>query len=66
MQQNGPKHDDDIVVASFARTAMTRAKKGAQATTSPEVMLKPCIESVIKQAGCKPTDVEEITIGNVL
>jgi hypothetical protein len=29
-------------------------------------MLKPCIESVIKQAGCKPTDVEEITIGNVL
>jgi len=29
-------------------------------------MLKPVIESVIKQAGIKAADVEEITIGNVL
>lgn len=66
MQPLGPKDDDDIVIVSYARTAMTRAKKGTQATTSPEVMLKPVIESVIKQAGIKKEDVEEITIGNVL
>jgi hypothetical protein len=24
----GPKSDDDVVIVSFARTAMTRAKKG--------------------------------------
>ena len=27
-RQVGPKSDDDVVIVSFARTAMTRAKKG--------------------------------------
>jgi len=66
MSPHGPASDDDIVIVAYARTAMTRAKKGNQATTSPELMLKPVLEAVIKQAGLKPEQVEEITIGNVL
>jgi acetyl-CoA acetyltransferase len=66
MSPHGPASDDDIVIVSYARTAMTRAKKGAQANTSPELMLKPVLEAVIKEAGLKPSQVEEITIGNVL
>jgi len=66
MSAHGPAHDDDVVIVSCARTAMTRAKKGNQANTSPELMLKPVLEAVIKQAGLKAEQVDEITIGNVL
>merc|ERR1712086_1193522 len=64
--QVGPKHDDDVVIVAATRTAITRAKKGYQATTAPEAMLKPIFEAVIKKGGIKPADVGEITIGNCL
>lgn len=50
----GPKNPDDVVVVSCARTAMTRAKKGAQKDSAPEVMLTPVLKDVIKKAGCDP------------
>lgn len=63
----GPKSDDDIVIVSFARTAMTRAKKGPQRDTAPESMLKPVLEDVLKKGKITdPKVLGEICIGNVL
>ena len=63
----GPKSDDDVVVVSYARTAMTRAKKGPQKDTAPEAMLTPVMKDALKKAGnLDPKLVEEICIGNVL
>ena len=45
-QKDAPKRDDDIVIIGMARTAMTRAKKGAQRDTGTEAMLKPVLEAV--------------------
>jgi acetyl-CoA acyltransferase 1 len=63
----GPKHDDDVVVVSCARTAMTRAKKGLQRNTAPEAMLEPVMKDCIKKANnIDPKLIGEICIGNVL
>jgi len=61
-----PKRADDVVIIGMARTAMTRAKKGAQANTGIEAMLKPVLEAVADQAKIDKAMVEEICIGNVL
>jgi acetyl-CoA acyltransferase 1 len=60
------KSDEDVVIVGMARTAMTRAKKGPQKDTAPEVMLKVAFEDVLKKAGVKPDQVEDIVVGNVL
>ena len=62
----GPKRDDDVVIIGMARTAMTRAKRGPQATTGLESMLKPCLVAVAEQSGLPKALVEDIVIGNVL
>ena len=61
-----PKRDDDVVIIGLARTAMTRAKKGAQCNTGAEAMLKPVLEAVAAQAKIDKAMVEDIVIGNVL
>jgi acetyl-CoA acyltransferase 1 len=61
-----PKSDDDVVIVSFARTAMTKAKKGSQKDTAPEAMLAPVLKAVIKNSGIDPKLVEDVCIGNVL
>ncbi len=60
------KSDDDVVIVSFARTAMTKAKKGAQKDTAPEAMLAVVLKDVIKKAGIDAKLVEDVCIGNVL
>jgi acetyl-CoA acyltransferase 1 len=62
----GPKHPDDVVLVSMARTAMTRAKKGPQRNTPPEIMLKVVLEDALKKGKVDPKSVQEICIGNVL
>jgi acetyl-CoA acyltransferase 1 len=37
------KGDDDVVIVGMARTAMTKAKRGAQKDTAPESMLVPVL-----------------------
>jgi len=64
--QCGPKNDDDIVIIGMARTAMTKAKKGAQRNTGVEAMLKPVLQAVTTQASIDKALVEDIVIGNVL
>ena len=39
--QVGPQRADDVVIIGMARTAMTKAKRGAQKDTPLEAMLKP-------------------------
>ena len=62
----GPKRDDDVVIIGIARTAMTRAKRGAQKNTGIEAMLAPVLDAVAKQAGIEKSLVQDIVIGNVL
>ncbi len=61
-----PKSDDDVVIVSFARTAMTKAKKGAQKDTAPEAMLAPVLKAVVEKSGINPKLIEDVCIGNVL
>lgn len=65
-RQVGPKRDDDIVIIGMSRTAMTKAKRGAQRNTPLDDMLTPCLEAVIKQSGVAPSKIDEVIIGNVL
>lgn len=58
--------DDDVVIVGYARTAMTKAKRGAQKDTAPEAMLQPVLEAVVKQAGIKASQVDDVVVGNVL
>ena len=62
----GAKHDDDVVIVSTARTAMTRAKKGLQRNSAPEVMLQPVLKDVLKKANLSGDKVQEVCIGNCL
>jgi acetyl-CoA acyltransferase 1 len=64
--QVGPQRPDDVVIIGMARTAMTKAKRGAQKDTPLEAMLKPVFEATIKQSGVAAKEVEEVIIGNVL
>lgn len=61
-----PKADDDVVIISYARTAMTKAKKGAQRDTPPEAMLAPVLKAVISKSGIDPKLIDDVCIGNVL
>jgi acetyl-CoA acyltransferase 1 len=62
----GPKHPDDVVLVAMARTAMTRAKKGPQKDTAPELMLAAVLKDVLQKSKADPKSVQEICIGNVL
>ena len=61
-----PKSDDDIVIVGYARTAMTKAGRGAQKDTNTEEMLVPVLQSVIKQAKIDPKLVDDVCVGSVL
>ena len=55
------------MIVSFARTACTRANKGSQKDTAPEMMLKAVFEDVLKKGRIKdPANLGEICIGNVM
>lgn len=60
------KSDEDVVIVSMARTAMTRAKRGPQKDTAPEVMLKVALQSAIEKSGLDAKHVDDIVVGNVL
>ena len=61
-----PKSDDDVVILAYARTAMTKAKKGAQRDTCPEAMLAPVFKAVVQKSGVDPKLIEDVCIGNCL
>merc|ERR1711957_264566 len=65
-RQAGALRDDDVVIVGMARTAMTRAKRGAQANTPLEDMLKVALEGAIAMSKIPADKVDEVIVGNVL
>lgn len=61
-----PKADDDVVILAYARTAMTKAKKGAQKDTPPEAMLTPVLKAVVQKSGIDAKLIDDVCVGNVL
>jgi acetyl-CoA acyltransferase 1 len=49
-----PISDDDVVIVAMARTAMTKAGRGAQKDTNTEEMLVPVFKAVIDQTKIDP------------
>ena len=61
-----PKSDDDVVIVGMARTAMTKAKRGAQKDTAPEVMLETVFKAVVQQSNIDAKHIQDVCVGNVL
>lgn len=59
------KSGDDIVVVSGCRTPMTRARKGGLKDTACADMLAVALGEAVKRAGIKPTQVDDVIVGNV-
>jgi len=54
------------VIVGLARTAMTKAKRGPQKDTPPEVMLANAFRGLITNSGIDPKLVQDIQVGNCL
>ena len=61
-----PITDDDIVIVAMARTAITKAGRGAQKDTNTEEMLVPVFKAVIDHTKIDPKLIEDVCVGNVL
>jgi acetyl-CoA acyltransferase 1 len=64
--QSSMKSPDDIVVCCAVRSALTKAKRGGFAKTSPEDIMAPLFKAVIERTRVNPADIGDIQIGNVL
>lgn len=60
------RSDNDVVVVAAVRTPVTRAKRGAFASTSATTMLTAALAGVLKASGVDPSLVEDIAVGTVL
>ena len=60
------KDPNDVVICSAVRTALTKAKRGGFAKTSPEDLLAPLFKATLERTKINPADIGDIQIGNVL
>ncbi|KAG5339421.1 hypothetical protein C0989_004297 [Termitomyces sp. Mn162] len=60
------KHDDDVVVVSAVRTAITKARKGGFKDTFPDILLSHVLRAAYAKPGLNPALIEDISVGNVL
>ncbi|KAF8649417.1 hypothetical protein AX16_005858 [Volvariella volvacea WC 439] len=60
------KHDDDVVIVSAIRTAMTKSKKGGFKDTLPELILSHALRAAYERIKLDPALIEDIAVGNVL
>lgn len=60
------KHDDDVVVVSAYRTAITKARKGGFKDTHPEDLLAAVLRAVYTKVNLDPKLIQDISVGNVL
>ncbi|KAJ7197291.1 acetyl-CoA acetyl transferase [Mycena pura] len=60
------KHDDDVVVVSAIRSAITKGKKGGFKDTHPEEILSHVLRYVYTSAKLDPKLIEDVSVGNVL
>jgi len=62
----GKKSDDDVVIVSAVRTAITKAKKGGFKDTHPTDMLAAVLKGVVDRVKLDPKQVQDIVVGTVL
>ncbi|KAG8892301.1 3-ketoacyl-CoA thiolase with broad chain length specificity [Tulasnella sp. 408] len=60
------KRDDDVVIVSALRTAVTKGRKGGFKDTQPEEMLAAVLKAVYTSVKLDPKLIEDIAVGNVL
>ena len=60
------KHDDDVVIVSAYRTAITRARKGGFRETQPDAMLAAVLKATVEKTKVDPNKIGDIIVGNVL
>ncbi|KAF8323468.1 Thiolase, N-terminal domain-containing protein [Cantharellus anzutake] len=59
------KHDDDVVIVSAIRTALTKGGRGGFKDTYPEEYLAAVLKEVYTRANLDPALIEDIAVGNV-
>ncbi|KAK4686979.1 acetyl-CoA acyltransferase 1, partial [Tremellales sp. Uapishka_1] len=57
---------DDVVVVSACRTAITKAKKGGFKDCLPEDLLQAVFVETLKRSKVDPAKIEDVAVGNVL
>ncbi|KAK1225567.1 3-ketoacyl-CoA thiolase with broad chain length specificity [Marasmius sp. AFHP31] len=60
------QQDDDVVIVSVVRSAITKAKKGGFKDTRPEEILMQVLKHVYSSVKLDPKLIEDIVVGNVL
>lgn len=60
----GVSSPNDIVVVSALRTPIAKSNRGQFKNTTPDDLLKAVLEATLKNTGVKPTDVDDIAVGN--
>ena len=53
----------EVVIAGFARSPFTLAKKGALAKVRPDDMAAQVVKALIERSGIDPADIEDIIVG---
>jgi acetyl-CoA acyltransferase len=53
----------NVVIAGYARSAFTPAKKGSLARVRPDEMAAEVVRSLVASTGVKPEDIEDIIVG---
>ncbi|KDQ50409.1 hypothetical protein JAAARDRAFT_584417 [Jaapia argillacea MUCL 33604] len=60
------KNDDDVVIVSALRSAVTKGKKGGFKDTRPEEILSAVLHATIATTSLDPSLIQSISVGNVL
>ena len=60
------KHDDDVVIVTAVRSAITKGRKGGFKDTKPELILSAVLRAAYTRANLDPKLIEDISVGNVL
>ncbi|KAJ3734071.1 acetyl-CoA acetyl transferase [Lentinula guzmanii] len=60
------KNDDDVVIVSAIRSALTKSKKGGFKDTRPEEILMNVLKHTYTSTNLDPTLIDDIAVGNVL
>ncbi|KAF6744653.1 acetyl-CoA acetyl transferase [Ephemerocybe angulata] len=60
------QHDDDIVIVSAVRSAITKGRKGGFKDTKPELILSHVLRAVYEKVNLDPKLIDDIAVGNVL
>ncbi|KAJ2913617.1 hypothetical protein MD484_g6794, partial [Candolleomyces efflorescens] len=60
------KSDDDIVIVSAVRSAITKGKKGGFKDTKPELLLSHVLRAAYEKVSLDPKLIDDIAVGNVL